>query len=187
MHAAADGTVTRQAPVPGGGDRNHLFADLSGGAPLVGRCPPTRLADGAGRTIPAIENLTGEDDCMSPVVGRDGRGWVVAEGGLHRFAPAGSGPSTPVIGGEKADEAPVSVRLARGTTPGDVWLRTASLAFDSTGRLLVLSEDVLLGVAANGSVSVLAQDERFRHGRLTAVEGGAVVTLRDGSVHRLGY
>jgi hypothetical protein len=79
------------------------------------------------------------------------------------------------------------VALAHGADPATVRLPYATLAFDSAGGLLVLSEDVLLGVTVEGAVTVLAQDGRFHGGRLSAVEGGAVVTLRDGTVHRLGY
>lgn len=185
VHASAGGVVTRQPPAGGGGERNRLSADLSGGVPLVGWCPPMRFSNGAARTIPAIEELKGESGCLSPVVGRDGRGWVAADRGLYSFDPASVGPATRVVGGD--DDVPVAVALARGAEPSAVSLRDATTAFDSTGRVLVLSEDVLLGVAAAGPVTVVAQDERLRGGRLTAVEGGAVVTLRDGTVHRLGY
>jgi hypothetical protein len=187
VHASAAGVVTRHVPVTGGGDRNSIHADLSGGVPLVGHCPPTRFTNGAAMTIPALENLKGESGCLSPVVGRDGRGWVLAQGGLYWFDPARLGPATAVVNAAESDDVPVAVALAHGADPRTVRLPNASLAFDSTGRLLVLSDDVLLGVTVKGEVRLLAQDERLMGGRLSAVEGGAVVTLRDGTVHLLGY
>ncbi|MBB4907185.1 hypothetical protein [Actinophytocola algeriensis] len=188
VHASAAGVVTRHAPVAGGGERNKLHPDLSGGVPLVGHCPPTRFSGrGDAASIPALENLKGESGCLSPVVGRDGRGWVLAQGGLYWFDPARLGPATPVVNAAGSDDVPVAVALAHGADPATVRLPYATLAFDSAGGLLVLSEDVLLGVTVEGAVTVLAQDGRLHGGKLSAVEGGAVVTLRDGTLHRLGY
>lgn len=181
VHRDSRGGLLGHQFAPGTGGR--LSADLSGGEPFVGRCPPTRLVDGR-PTTPAQIPVANASRCWDGlVIARDGRGWAVVDGKLYSFGPAGVAEIT--HGG--APDTPVAVLLARGEPAETLPLRSSSLGLGRAGQPLVLVEDLLLGLSDQGKLVVLGQDDRLRDMTLVTVDDGVLVRSGDGTTRRLGY
>jgi hypothetical protein len=124
--------------------------------------------------------------CWDALVTRaDGHGYGIVDGVLYALGPAGAVQvNHPPVHPNPDD--PIAIRLARGESPDTVPLHLPSLAFDPAGRLLILTDDVLLGLTDQGIV-VLGQDDRLWSMTLVATADGPVVRASDGVMHRLGY
>jgi hypothetical protein len=79
---------------------------------------------------------------------------------------------------------PVAQWIADGRS---VPVESPSLGLDESGRPLVLTNNVLLGLTETGQLTVLAQDERLWNATLVPVDDGTLLRTSDGRVHRLDY
>jgi hypothetical protein len=169
VHATAAGEQ-RFAPVPdpapGGSADTFLLTDLGGRPPLLAT-PVGAFRIGGGAPVRAVDGRIG-----AGVFRSDGRGWVLADGRL--LALDGDQVLGPVIdaGERRGDTTPVAVQLARGVTPATLALPRATVGLDGSGRPLVISDDMVLAVGADGAVTVVAQDRRLAGLGLFAAEGG---------------
>jgi hypothetical protein len=178
VHATAAGAVEPQ-PRTTAKSVTRLHPDLAGGPPLGGRC--LRLTAGEAVPPPVFTQL----GCGVTLVAPDGQGWAVGDDDQLYSRNAGDTAATKRIVPNRVTDTGVAVQLAHGVLPGELSLHEPSLGVDSTGRLLVLSEDVLLAVSPT-EVTVLAQDERLRSAQLQPVAGGTVVEFGSGAF-RLDY
>lgn len=185
-HATAAGEVTRLPEMvdtnAGSASVDIVGPDFSTGTPLV-NSPSEGLLRIQGQQAVAVTDAY----VTAGVIGANGRGWLLADGTL--LSVSGS-QVTPVIepgpGGGGPETVPVSVQLAHGTAPSELSLpHGSSLGLAADGRLLVLSDTVLLAVTADGQLSVAARDERLAGLSLASVEGGCVAH-GNGQVFRLG-
>jgi len=153
-------------PAPTGGADAFLLTDLGGRPPLLATPVGAFRIDGGS----PVRTVEGRID--GGVVRSDGRGWVLADGRL--LALDGDRVLGPVIdaGERSGDITPVAVQLARGVAPAAVALPRGTVGLDGSGRPLVVSDDVVLAVGADGGVTVVAQDRRLAGLGLVAAEGG---------------
>jgi hypothetical protein len=173
VHAARSGAQRRHAVgVPGEG--RALVPDLGGRPPLLATdAGAFRVGSGGGPPVRVAAGPIG-----GGVVRADGRGWLVADGRL--LALDGDRVLGPVIdAGERSSAStPVAAQLARGVAPLALALPRAAVGLDPSGRALVVADDVVLAVADDGAVSVVAQDRRLVDLPVFAAEGGLVGTGR---------
>jgi hypothetical protein len=165
VHGTAAGTE-RFPPVSQEG--SALVPDLGGRPPLLVTATGA-LRVGSRSPVPVVGGRI-----AGGVVRADGRGWLLADGGL--VALDGDRMLGAVIdpGDRQADTTPVAVQLAKGVAPAALALPRATVALDGAGRAVVVADDVVLAVGDDGSVSVVAQDRRLVGLPVFAAEGGLV-------------
>jgi hypothetical protein len=153
-------------PAPAGGADAYLLTDLGGRPPLLATPVGAFRIDGGA----PVRTVEGRID--GGVVRGDGQGWVLAGGRL--LALDGDRVLGPVIdaGERSGDTTPVAVQLARGVAPAALALPRGTVGLDGSGRPLVVSDDLVLAVGADGAVTVVAQDRRLAGLGLFAAEGG---------------